>query len=96
MHLHFVTSSIVTVAKRRATAKARKAAVVDWDEFGQLGISRLEIDAVSICLAQPPILYPFTALTELRLKVPVLGGDELALVFCTNLFPNLKTLKRAI
>ncbi|ORY90296.1 hypothetical protein BCR35DRAFT_137356 [Leucosporidium creatinivorum] len=105
-HLHFIRTTIVAKSPPRrfqapalASERRRKAAVTDWKQFSKLYIEIQDHldEAERLCLAQPPTLHPFAALRTLRLSLLHATfdgeGNELIILFCTNLFPVLKRLE---
>ncbi|ORY90310.1 hypothetical protein BCR35DRAFT_299937 [Leucosporidium creatinivorum] len=101
LHLHFVITSTVTDKRSGAqlapSNPIRPAAISDWEVFQHLKIVPTGIPATQgLAFAQTPTVYSYSALTRLRLKILALNelkGDDLILIFSTNLFSKLKTLE---
>lgn len=78
---------------RDATVAELAAAADDLDTFLTLAIHPGADDTAFHIINRPPTPFPFAALKHLRLDLEPLKGDELHLIFLTNLFPTLVHLE---
>lgn len=69
------------------------AIAMDYDAFKEIQLeAEWTEETEELYLASPPSAHPFPRLTTLELSISSETGDELFLIFCTNLFPSLREL----
>ncbi|ORY90295.1 hypothetical protein BCR35DRAFT_350029 [Leucosporidium creatinivorum] len=88
------TSRAWGIGTRDLSEDERIAISMDYDAFKTIQVdAEWTEETEELYLASPPSAHPFFNLQSLELSIASETGDELFLIFCTNLFPSLRELK---
>lgn len=87
------TSRSWAIDTRELSEDQKMTIAMDYESFREIQLlAEWTEDTEELYLASPPSEHPFSRLTFLKLSISSETGDELFLIFCTNLFPSLREL----
>lgn len=87
------TSRSWDIGGRELSEDQKMATAMDYNVFRTIQLeAEWTEETEELYLASPPSAHPFTRLTSLKLSIASETGDEIFLIFCTNLFPSLREL----